>query len=106
MKKLKYQYRQSIRITHKAYFGLIYPNIKSLYHKKFSTQQERGFYFLHVIEYKGYPLKIRAARGKGLAQVWDDLPASVYSVAKSWKHNSKRKHQYYKQHEQKYEIGS
>ena len=68
--------------------------------KAFSTHQERSFYFLHIIEYKDYPLKIRVARGNGLAQAWDDLPTYVYKVTKSWKHNSKRKHQYYKEHEQ------
>ena len=35
-----------------------------------------------------------------LAEAWDDLPAYVYKVAKSWKHNSRRQHQYYKEHEQ------
>ena len=44
---------------------------------------------MHCIEYKNYPLKIRVARGPGLAEVWDDLPAYVYKVSKSWKHNSK-----------------
>jgi hypothetical protein len=56
---------------------------------------------LHRIEYKSYSLKIRVARGAGLPQVWDDFPTCVYKVAKSWKHNSKRAHQYYKEHEQK-----
>ncbi len=49
-----------------------------------------SFYFLHVIEYKNYPLKIRVARGAGLPHVWDDFPSYVYKVAKSWKHNSRR----------------
>ena len=52
------------------------------------------------IEYKNYPLKLRVARGPGLAEAWDDLPAYVYKVAKSWKHNSKRS-QHYKEHETK-----
>lgn len=51
----------------------------------------------HLIEYKDYPLKLRVARGSGLPEEWDDLPSSVYKVAKSWKHNSKRKHQYFKE---------
>ncbi|SDC76598.1 hypothetical protein SAMN05421749_11325 [Acinetobacter marinus] len=62
--------------------------------KKFSTHQERSFYFLHRIGYKSYSLNIRVARGTGLAQVWDEFPTYVYKVAKSWKHNSKRAHQY------------
>ena len=54
---------------------------------------------MHYIEYRDYPLKLRVARGPGLAEAWDDLPAYVYKVAKSWKHNSRRQHQYYKEHE-------
>lgn len=100
MKNLKYQYQNSIKRNPDDYFSKRYPNIKSLYYKAFSTRQERSFYFLHIIEYKDYPLKIRVARGNGLAQAWDDLPTYVYKVAKSWKHNAKRKHQYYKEHEQ------
>lgn len=52
--------------------------------------------FLHKVEYSEYPLKLRPARGKSLANPWDDYPAYVYDVAKWWKHNSKRRHQYYK----------
>ena len=44
-----------------------------------------------------YPLKLCVARGTGLPDERDDLPAYVYKVAKSWKHNSRRKHQYHKQ---------
>ncbi|KJV41000.1 hypothetical protein [Acinetobacter brisouii] len=101
MKKLKSQYRQSVKTPHiNDFFWKRFPNIKSVYHKKFSTQQEKSFYSMHCVEYKNYPLKIRVARGPGLAEPWDDLPAYVYKVAKSWKHNSKRAHQYYKEHMQ------
>ena len=100
MKKLKYQYRQAIQSTRHDYFREIYPNVRSSRFKKFSTLQERSFYFMHRIEYKDYPLKFRVARGTGLPYIWDDLPAYVYDVAKSWKHNSKRKNQYYKEHVQ------
>ena len=89
MKKLKHQYRKSIQSTRHDYFWEIYPNVRSSVFKKFSTHQERSFYFLHRIEYKDYPLKLRVARGTGLPHDWDDLPTYVYDVAKSWKHNSK-----------------
>ncbi|MDH1241555.1 MULTISPECIES: hypothetical protein [Acinetobacter] len=101
MKKLKHQYKQSIQSTRHDYLWKVYPNVRSSIFKKFSFQQERSFYFLHRIEYKSYSLKIRVARGTGLPHVWDDFPTCVYKVAKSWKHNSKRAHQYYKEHEQK-----
>lgn len=97
MKKLKYQYRKSIHSTRHDYFWEIYPNVRSSVFKKFSTYQERNFYCLHRIEYKDFPLKLRVARGSGLPDDWDDLPTYVYGVAKSWKHNSKRKHQYYRE---------
>ena len=108
MKKLKSQYQQSVKTLHpNDFFWKRFPNIKSVYYKKFSTQQEKSFYSMHCVEYKNYPLKIRVARGTwhvargpGLAEAWDDLPAYVYKVAKSWKHNSKRTHQYYKEHVQ------
>lgn len=101
MKKLKHQYKQSIQSTRHDYLWNVYPNVRSSIFKKFSFQQERSFYFLHRIEYKSYSHKIRVARGTGLPHVWDDFPTCVYKVAKSWKHNSKRAHQYYKEHEQK-----
>lgn len=101
MKKLKSLYQQSVKTPcPNDFFWKCFPNIQSVYHKKFSTQQEKSFYSMHCVEYKNYPLKIRVARGPGLAEPWDDLPAYVYKVAKSWKHNSKRAHQYYKEHVQ------
>lgn len=72
-----------------------------LYLRNLVLSKSVAFIFLHRIEYKSYSLKIRVARGTGLPQVWDDFPTCVYKVAKSWKHNSKRAHQYYKEHEQK-----
>jgi hypothetical protein len=61
MKKLKHQYKQSIQSTRHDYLWKVYPNVRSAIFKKFSTQQERSFYFLHRIEYKSYSLKIRVA---------------------------------------------
>lgn len=52
---------------------------------------------MHLIEYKDYPLKLRVARGTALPKELDDLPVYVYKIAKSWKHNSRRRHQYHKQ---------
>lgn len=102
MKKLKYQYQQPVKKPRSnGFFWEYFPNMKSVHYKKFSTQQEKSFYSIHCIEYKDYPLKLRVARGPGLADAWDDLPTYVTKVAKSWKHNSKRAHQYYKEHEQK-----
>lgn len=95
MKKLKQQYRNRIKIQ-RRYIWESYPSVRSGTHKHFSTKQEKSYYFLHEIECKGYRIKLRAARGKALANPWDDYPAYVYDLAKSWKHNSKRSSQHYR----------
>ncbi|EMA2447103.1 hypothetical protein U2G60_002345 [Vibrio fluvialis] len=97
MKKLKQQYKHAVGRQSADYLWHFYPSIRSGTHKHFSTKQEKSFYFMHLVECKGYPVKFRTARGKALADPWDDYPAYVYDVAKSWKHNSKRKHQYYRE---------
>lgn len=105
MKKLKFQYLQPANTHPNDGIRKRYPHLRSVYHKKFSTHQELSFYFLHLIEYKNYPLKLRVARGTGLPEEWDDLPAYVYKVAKSRKHNSRRrKQQYRKQRQNKSKI--
>lgn len=101
-KKTKSQYRNS-KIKEYFFCGTliiyeVFPNIISGTHKKFSNKQEKSLYFLHKKEYKKeYGLKIRGKRGGSLPDCWDDYPSYVYDVAKSWKHNSKRKNQYYKE---------
>ncbi|MGF1754750.1 hypothetical protein L4C33_14275 [Vibrio makurazakiensis] len=94
MKQLKQQYRERIKYQIQ-YLGGLYPSIRSGTHKHFSTKQEKSYYFLHRIECRGYPIKLRAARGKALPNPWFDYPSYVYDLAKSWKHNSKRQKQYY-----------
>ncbi len=96
MKKLKQQYRSYVK-AQVAYRWDASPNVRSGIHKHFSTKQEKSYYFLHKAECREYPLKLRAARRRSLANPWDDYPAYVYNVAKCWKHNSKRRHQYYHQ---------
>lgn len=98
MLKLKKQYQRSYKIK---LFGqneliTIYPNVRSSVYKIFSTKQEKSTYFSNMIEYKHYKLKIRAKRGKNIKSLWSYTKLSnVYRNAKSWKHNSKRKKQYY-----------
>lgn len=96
MKKLKQQYKYAVTYPGCRFCGVYYPLLKNWLHKRFSTRQEKSFFYLHLIEYKEYPIKLRAARGKRLADPWDDYPSDAYDVAKSWKHNSRRKHQYYR----------
>lgn len=96
MKKLKRHFNCWPTESDSRNTRVTYPSINSHVYKHFSTKQENSFYFLHLIEYKTYPLKLRAARGKSLADPWDDYPSTVYRLAKSWKYNSKRKCQYYR----------
>lgn len=95
MRKLKPQYRIQIQYYRGSVARLIYPLVRSGTHKRFSTKQERSCYFLHIIECRGYPIKLRVARGTGLAEPWDDYPSYLDKEAKSWKHNSKRSKQYF-----------
>ncbi|QCR38171.1 hypothetical protein [Nissabacter sp. SGAir0207] len=96
MKKLKdhYKFVKPCRPLGSPY--TYFYRLRSLTFKQFSTKQERSYYYLHEIEYREYPLKLRKARGKLLPDNWDDFPTSIYRVAKSWKHNSRRAHQYYR----------
>lgn len=83
MQKLKFQYQRPVKIDPNDGIRKRYPHMRNAYFKKFSTYPERSFYFFHLIEYKDYPLKLRVARGSGLPEEWDDLPSSVYKVAKA-----------------------
>lgn len=96
MKKLKRQYRHSLKRTWRGFLWDYYPAIRSAVHKHFSTKQEKSYYFLHEKECSLFPVKLRAKRGGALADPWDDYPSSVYDLAKSWKHNSRRRNQYFR----------
>ncbi|PLR36447.1 hypothetical protein CYR32_08795 [Chimaeribacter coloradensis] len=96
MKKLKSQFKYTKKSTFFGSTHSYFYRLRSHTHKAFSTLQEKSYYSLHRYEYEAYGLKLRAARGKLLPDSWEDLPARIYDVAKSWKHNSKRRHQYYR----------
>ena len=81
MKKLKFQYLQPENTHPNDGIRERYPHLRNVYHKKFSTLQERSFYFLHLIEYKNYPLKLRVARGTGLPDE-RDLPLMSIKLQK------------------------
>lgn len=96
MKKLKQQYLHPERDPGCGRTWTYYPFMRNFIFKAFSTRQEKSYYWLHLAEYGDYPLKLRAARGKMLANAWDDYKSCVLKVKKSWKHNSRRKHQHYR----------
>lgn len=95
-KRLKQQYHQPLKWRKNSWDDPIYPFLHSASIKKFSTKQEKSFYFMHSLECREYKVKLRAKRGKALAHVNDDLNSSAFDVARCWKNNSKRPKQYYR----------
>lgn len=99
VKKIKSQYRDGIEIPFgKGKVYVSYPRLKNRIIKKFSVHQERSLTAMHKVEYKKeYNLKIRGNRDGSIPDPWDDYRSSAYDLGKSWKHNSKRKKQYYRE---------
>jgi hypothetical protein len=112
-KKLKHHFKNGYKIKKlwKADYNFIneevverfyedeyFPNIKNYYFRKIKTKQERMFFEHHNLEYsKEFNLKLRKRRSsKNLPNSWDEIHSGVFKTNKSWKHNSKRKKQYYK----------
>ncbi|SHH55834.1 hypothetical protein [Ferrimonas marina] len=97
-KRLKAQFaRQAISDT---WFGprLIHPDLRTNCHKRFSTLQERRWNLAHQPELQAYRTAIRGRRyHKSLPNSnWDFYP-SVLDTMTSWKHNSKRRKQWYRE---------
>ncbi len=98
-RKAQYQYPQ-VRTRwrgNQRHQWLVYPHMRNQSHRRFSTKQEKALTLLHLIEYRDSGLKLRPARGKALPDSSDDKPNATYHVAKSWKHHSRRRHQYYRE---------
>ncbi|MBS0970755.1 hypothetical protein [Nissabacter archeti] len=96
MKKLKDHYKHPKPCGGIGNPYVYYYRLGSVCFRQFSTLQEKSYYHLHRYEYREFGLHLRAARGKMLPSSWDDFPSDVDNVAKSWKHNSRRRHQYYR----------
>jgi hypothetical protein len=97
LKKLKEQYHLEDKFT--SFYGHEFQRAykcKSRYFREFSTKQERSYYQLHLAEYQGLPLRLRARRGNALPTSWDDLPTGVYDAEKCWKTSTRRKTQWYR----------
>jgi hypothetical protein len=76
----------------------ILPSIRSGCHKNFSILNEAKQAFRHKEDEYRKLYKIRGKRTRsGLPNVWDDYPSYVYSMEKSWKYNSRRKKQWFKE---------
>ncbi|BCX73912.1 hypothetical protein RFY44_04215 [Acinetobacter bereziniae] len=102
MDKLKRLKQQYVKVVKKGLTGdyddEIYPHRRDTYYRHYSVKQEKSSFFLHEIEYRSYFLKLRKKRGRALMCSWttEHTPAFCYG-GKNWKHNSKRKHQYYRE---------
>lgn len=102
MDKLKRLKQQYVKVVKKGLTGdyddEIYPHRRDTYYRHYSVKQEKSSFFLHEIEYRSYFLKLRKKRGRALMCSWttEHTPAFFYG-GKNWKHNSKRKHQYYRE---------
>ena len=100
MDKLKCLKQQYVKVVKKGLTGdyddEFFPNRQDKWYRHFSTKQEKSFYFLHRIEYKTYRIRLGYKRCQ-IFDSWEDLtPFSCYG-GKNWKHNSKRKYQYYRE---------
>lgn len=77
--------------------GRFYYRTKLHYYRNIRTHQERAMYELHRQEYRHVrQLKLRVRRGNSLSTAWYDIRTSAFDYTKSWKHNSKRRHQWYR----------
>lgn len=98
VRKLKAQYRK--RNTKywidEFWDERYYPSLRGDWYRSFSTKQERSSAMLHEIEFKEFGIKVRPSRAANLVDSWDDIPCSARWSRKSWKHHSKRKHQYFR----------
>jgi hypothetical protein len=63
------------------------------YYRTIKTTNERRQNELHQKEYGEYIVRGKR-KNKALPSSWDDRVASAFDTHKSWKHNSKRKHQW------------
>lgn len=98
--RLKLQYRKPLKGKINTWYEITYPYLRSNVIKKFSTKQEKAFHLMHSHECGEYQVrvKLRAKRGNALATVNKDQDTTAFKLGKCWKHNSKRKHQFFRDH--------
>lgn len=79
------------------WLGYSNPAFQGHIFRSFSTKQERSRAQLDKIEYAEYKIRFRPRRCEGLRNSWDDVTCALYFTQKCWKHNSKRRKQYYRE---------
>lgn len=101
MKKIKFHYQ--VEIEYYMFRGNMvifrdYKYLRNSCHKRFSTLNEAKQAFGNKEDEYRRLYKIRGKRTRGgLPNPWDDYPSYCYDLAKCWKHNSKRKNQWYRE---------
>ncbi|WKX25409.1 hypothetical protein [Tatumella ptyseos] len=75
---------------------VINPQLRSHIFRYFSTFAEKKATLGHMADYPDYRIPFRACRGKNIIDYYDDIPTDVLKLSRSWKHNSRRKKQFYR----------
>lgn len=97
-KKLKPQFQSSrCSSTRKRYARIdTYPQLRNHIYRYFSTFSEKKATLGHIADYPDYGIRFRACRGKNIIDHYDDVPSDALKLSRSWKHNSRRKKQFYR----------
>lgn len=97
-KKLKPQFQSSrCSSTHKRYARIdTYPQLRNHIYRYFSTFSEKKATLGHIADYPDYGIRFRACRGKNIIDHHDDVRSDALKLSRSWKHNSRRKNQFYR----------
>jgi len=96
-KKVKSHFK-SVRSSTTQRFArtVINPQLRSHIYRYFSTFAEKKATLGHMADYPDYGIRFRACRGKNILDPYDDIPTNVLKLSRSWKHNSRRKKQFYR----------
>lgn len=73
-----------------------YPQLRNHVSRCFSTFSEKKAPLSHMIDYCEYGIRFRPYRGRNIIDHYDDVPSNILKLSRNWKHNSRRKKQYYR----------
>ncbi len=97
-KKLKSHFQFGRNSSTRKRFERIdtYPQLRNHIFRYFSTFSEKKATLGHIADYPEYGIRFRACRGKNIIDHYDDIPTDILKLSRNWKHNSRRKKQYYR----------
>lgn len=96
-KRIKLQFIKDELWTSKFSILDCFPFRQDRYYRKFSNKNAKASLGLSLIECKEIGINIRLRNGMDFPDPWDDYISNLCYVAKSWKHNSKRRKQYFRE---------